>query len=117
MVGDPRILVTSCSFPHVGSDYYGVRRLGDNRHANSIIKAVDRRRVWIQTVHDLWDYDNAARRHYDAHSRWRRGPACPAEDRHATVLNRETGEPIAVEGALFPEHSGEEAAATQPFLR
>jgi quinoprotein glucose dehydrogenase len=51
------LLPTSSASP----DFYGGERLGDNRHANSLV-ALDARTgrlVWAQQLvrHDLWDYD------------------------------------------------------------
>lgn len=54
------VLPTSSASP----DYYGGRRLGQNRYANSVValRASTGKLVWsFQTVHhDLWDYDNAS---------------------------------------------------------
>ena len=106
-------------------DYYGVLRLGDNRHANSIValKLSTGDRVWtFQTVHhDLWDYDNAAPPALVTLTR--DGAEIPAvlqatKTGMLFVLNRETGEPIfPVEERSVPKSDipGEEAAATQPF--
>ena len=106
-------------------DYYGVLRLGDNRHANSIValKLSTGERVWtFQTVHhDLWDYDNAAPPALVTLTR--DGAEIPAvlqatKTGMLFVLNRETGEPIfPVEERSVPKSDipGEEAAATQPF--
>ena len=45
-------------------DYFGGKRRGENRYANSIValRASTGKVVWhFQTVHhDLWDYDNAS---------------------------------------------------------
>ncbi|MEP6618803.1 MAG: pyrroloquinoline quinone-dependent dehydrogenase [bacterium] len=106
-------------------DYYGGERLGDNRHANSIValNAKTGALVWsFQTVHhDLWDYDNASPpalvtvRH-DGHD--------IAAVLQATktgmlfVLDRETGRPIVpVEERSVPASTvpGEVASLTQPF--
>src|SRR5690606_31878964 len=106
-------------------DYFGGRRLGENRYANSLValRASTGELVWhFQTVHhDLWDYDNAA-------------PAALAEvmvDGVATpavlqatktgmlfVLHRVTGEPLfPVEERLVPASDvpDEVAWPTQPF--
>lgn len=106
-------------------DYYGALRLGDNRHASSVValRLSTGALVWaFQTVrHDLWDYDNAAP---PALVTLRRDGAELPAVLQATktgmlfVLHRETGEPIlAVEDRPVPASDipGEEAAATQPF--
>ena len=106
-------------------DYYGVRRLGDNRYANSIValRLSTGERVWsFQTVHhDLWDYDNASP---PALATLRRnGTELPAvlqatKTGMLFVLHRETGEPIfPIEERPVPasEIPDEEAARTQPF--
>jgi quinoprotein glucose dehydrogenase len=108
-------------------DYYGGERLGDDRHANSVValRAATGQLVWaFQTVHhDLWDYDNAS-------------PPSLVTVRHdgkrvdavlqATktgmlfVLDRETGRPIVpVEERRVPASTvaGEVASPTQPFSR
>ena len=106
-------------------DYYGVRRLGDNRYANSIValKLSTGERVWtFQTVHhDLWDYDNASPPALVTLNR--DGAEIPAvlqatKTGMLFALHRETGEPIfPVEERAVPasEIPGEEAARTQPF--
>ena len=106
-------------------DYYGVRRLGDNRYANSLValKLSNGERVWsFQTVHhDLWDYDNASPPALVTLNR--EGAEIPAvlqatKTGMLFVLHRETGEPIfPVEERAVPasEIPDEEAARTQPF--
>jgi quinoprotein glucose dehydrogenase len=106
-------------------DYYGGLRLGDNRHANSVValRAKTGERVWhFQTVHhDLWDYDVAsppALFSVKRDGKERAAVAVGSKTGHLFLLDRETGEP------LFPVHErpapksdvpGEEAAPTQPF--
>jgi quinoprotein glucose dehydrogenase len=106
-------------------DYYGGERLGDNRHANSIValRASTGRVAWqFQTVHhDLWDYDNAPP---PALVTVRRGGREIPVVLQATktgqlfVLHRETGEPVfPVEERPVPasDVAGERAAPRQPF--
>jgi quinoprotein glucose dehydrogenase len=106
-------------------DYYGGRRLGDNRYANSIValKASTGKMVWhFQTVHhDLWDYDNASPPALTTIIQ--NGKAIPAvlqgtKTGMLFVLNRETGAPIfPVEERPVPRSDvpGEETWPTQPF--
>lgn len=125
IAADPQrgLVFVPTSAPSV--DYYGGHRLGDNRHANSIValRADTGKVAWsFQTVHhDLWDYDNAAPPalvtvEYD-------GKPVPAvlvatKSGQLFVLHREIG------AALFPieerpvpasDVPGEQVAATQPF--
>ncbi len=106
-------------------DYYGVLRLGDNRHANSVValRLSTGERVWaFQTVHhDLWDYDNASPPALVTLTR--DGVQTPAvlqatKSGMLFVLDRETGEPVfPVEERPVPASDipGEEASPTQPF--
>ena len=106
-------------------DYWGGDRLGDNRHANSIValRADTGRLVWaFQTVHhDLWDYDNAAPPALvDIILQGRRVPALieATKSGQLFVLDRRTGRPLfPVEERPVPasDAAGERAAATQPF--
>jgi quinoprotein glucose dehydrogenase len=106
-------------------DYFGGRRPGENRYANSIValRASTGRVVWqFQTVHhDLWDYDNAAPA---ALTTVRRdGQELPAvlqatKTGMLFMLHRETGEPLfAVEERRVPASDvpDESAWPTQPF--
>ena len=106
-------------------DYYGGERLGDGRHANSVValRASTGQLVWaFQTVHhDLWDYDNASP---PALVTVRRGGRAVDAVLQATksgmlfVLDRETGAPVVpVEERAVPASDvpGERAAPTQPF--
>jgi quinoprotein glucose dehydrogenase len=102
-------------------DYFGGRRPGDNRYANSIVvlKAGTGDLVWhFQTVHhDLWDYDVASPPLlYPAKA----GPAVAVGSKtgHLFLFHRLTGRP------LFPiterktptsDVAGESASPTQPF--
>ena len=106
-------------------DYYGGKRLGANRYANSIValRAATGEVVWsFQTVHhDLWDYDNASPPALV--NIVRDGRTVPAvlqatKTGQLFILNRETGEPIyPVEERAVPKSDvpGEEAWPTQPF--
>lgn len=106
-------------------DYYGGHRLGDNRHANSIVAlhADSGRVAWsFQTVHhDLWDYDNAAPPALVTIER--NGVPVPAvliatKTAQLFVLHRDTGKPLfPVEERPVPASDipGETASRTQPF--
>ncbi len=106
-------------------DYYGGVRLGNNRHANSLValRAKTGELVWeFQTVHhDLWDYDVPAQPVLTALVRdGRELPVVVQATKTGFlfVLHRETGEPIfPVEERSVPPSDvpGEVAAATQPF--
>jgi quinoprotein glucose dehydrogenase len=108
-------------------DYYGGARLGDNRHANSLVALDARtgRQVWaFQTVHhDLWDYDNAAPPALvDVRIGGRLVPAVlqATKSGQLFVLDRETGVPlIPVDEKPVPASDvpGEVTAPTQPFSR
>ena len=106
-------------------DYFGGKRLGQNRYANSVValRASTGKLVWsFQTAHhDLWDYDNASP---PALVTVTKGSAPTPAVLQATksgmlfVLNRETGEPLwPVEERPVPasDVAGEEAWPTQPF--
>jgi quinoprotein glucose dehydrogenase len=106
-------------------DYHGGERLGDNRHANSVValRARTGAVAWsFQTVHhDLWDYDNASP---PALVTVRRGgreiPAVLQATKTGMlfVLHRDTGEPVVpVEERPVPASTaaGEAASPTQPF--
>jgi quinoprotein glucose dehydrogenase len=106
-------------------DYYGGKRLGENRYANSVValRASSGKPVWdFQTVHhDLWDYDNAS------------PPALVTVEKNGKptaavlqatktgmlfVLDRATGAPLwPVEERQVPASDvpGERAWPTQPF--
>jgi quinoprotein glucose dehydrogenase len=106
-------------------DYFGGKRLGENRYANSVValRGSTGQLVWsFQTVHhDLWDYDNASP---PALVTLTKGSTSTPAVLQATktgmlyVLNRETGEPIwPVEERPVPasDVAGEKAWPTQPF--
>lgn len=106
-------------------DYYGAMRLGNNRHANSIValKISTGELVWaFQTVrHDLWDYDNAAPPTLTTiRKNSKEIPAVIQATKTGMmfILNRETGKPIFdVEDRPVPASDipNEQASPTQPF--
>ncbi len=102
-------------------DYFGGRRPGDNRYANSIvaINAKSGKVVWhFQVVHhDLWDFDIASQ---PALVDFKGTPAVAVTTKmgHLFVLDRRTGKPlIPVEERPVPKSdvAGEFASPTQPF--
>jgi len=106
-------------------DFYGGERLGDNRHADSLValRASTGELVWsFQTVHhDLWDYDLGSQ---PVLIDWPTADGSVPAVAQATktgqlfVLDRETGVPLVpVEERPVPASGipGERAAATQPF--
>ncbi len=106
-------------------DYWGGARLGDNRHANSLV-ALDARtgkQVWaFQTVHhDLWDYDNAsppALVEVNIGGRPVAAVLLATKSGQLFVLDRDTGAPLfPIDERPVPASDalGEVAAATQPF--
>lgn len=106
-------------------DYYGGERLGNNRHANSLVAldAASGAVIWSYQLvhHDLWDYDIPSQPLLvDMH---RDGISVPVVIQATKMgllftFNRETGEPFfpieerAVPGSDIP---GEQAWPTQPF--
>jgi quinoprotein glucose dehydrogenase len=125
IVADPErdlvFLPTSSAAP----DYFGGRRLGENRYANSVValRGSTGRLVWhFQTVHhDLWDLDNAAPPALTTVVKaGERVPAVVQATKSGMVfiLHRETGEPLfPVDERPVPRSDvpGEEASPTQPF--
>jgi quinoprotein glucose dehydrogenase len=125
MVADPArgLIFAPTSSP--GPDYFGGRRLGSNRYANSIValRAATGQVVWqFQTVHhDLWDYDNAAPPALVTVIR--NGQRIPAvvqvtKTGMLYLLHRETGKPLlSVDERPVPASDvpGERAWPTQPF--
>jgi quinoprotein glucose dehydrogenase len=82
-------------------DFYGGRRPGDNRHANSVValNAADGTIRWAYQLvhHDVWDYDVPAQP--GLYTVWRDGNphdvvAQVAKTGHVFVLDRDTGEPF-----------------------
>jgi quinoprotein glucose dehydrogenase len=106
-------------------DYYGGVRLGNNRHANSVValRGATGALVWeFQAVHhDLWDYDVPAQPVLTTLTQG--GAELPVvvaatKMGHVFVLHRETGAPVfPVEERPVPPSDvpGEQASATQPF--
>lgn len=115
-------------FVNTGSpadDFYGAKRLGDNRFANSTIALNARtgKRIWDfqQIHHDLWDSDSTSPplltsvrqngRKVDVAVVWNKAA-------YIYVFNRATGKPIfdIVETPVPPSNvPGEVAAKTQPI--
>ena len=107
-------------------DFFGGTRLGDNRHADSVValRAETGERVWsFQTVHhDLWDYDVGSQPVLLELPGPGGGPAVAQATKpgHLFLLDRETGRPLVeVEERPVPASDvpGERAASTQPFPR
>ncbi|MGH7589306.1 MAG: pyrroloquinoline quinone-dependent dehydrogenase [Gemmatimonadota bacterium] len=106
-------------------DFYGGRRPGENRYANSVValRGATGEVVWhFQAVHhDLWDYDVPAQPVLTTILRdGREIPVVLQTTKmgHLFVLHRETGEPVfPVEERPVPASTvpGEEAWPTQPF--
>ena len=106
-------------------DYYGGKRPGDNRFANSVT-ALDGNTgkvVWsFQTVHhDLWDYDVASQPLLFTMRRGGRGipaVAIGSKTGHLFLVDRYNGKPLfPVEERPVPASTaeGEKASVTQPF--
>jgi len=106
-------------------DYYGGNRLGNNRHANSLVAldAASGAVVWSQQIvhHDLWDYDLPAQPTLAAIERdGVRVPVVilPTKMGLLFTFRRDTGEPffpIAERTVPASDVPGEEAWPTQPF--
>jgi quinoprotein glucose dehydrogenase len=106
-------------------DFYGGERLGDNRHANSLVAldAATGRLRWAQQLvhHDVWDYDLPAQPALvELEHKGKTVPAVIQVTKMGLVFtfNRETGEPIfAIEERPVPQSPvpGEQLSATQPF--
>jgi len=106
-------------------DYYGGERLGNNRHANSLValEAETGEIVWSQQIvhHDLWDYDLPAQPTLaDIERDGVRVPVVilPTKMGMLFTFHRDTGEPFfAIEERPVPasDVSGEQAWPTQPF--
>ena len=101
-------------------DFYGGRRPGDNRYANSVValRASTGELVWAYQVvhHDLWDYDVAPQ---PTLIEFRGRPAVAVNTKMGNlfVLDRLSGKPLMeVEERPAPNSDvpGEEASATQP---
>jgi quinoprotein glucose dehydrogenase len=125
IVADPERKLVFVPTGSASPDYYGGKRAGDNRHANSVValRAESGEMVWsFQTVHhDLWDYDVASPPVLLNVTRDGRSVAAVAigsKTGHLFVVDRETGKPLfGVEERAVPasDVEGENAARTQPF--
>ncbi|MEQ8858000.1 MAG: pyrroloquinoline quinone-dependent dehydrogenase [Pseudomonadales bacterium] len=115
-------------FVPVGSaspDFYGGERLGDNRHADSLVAldAASGQVVWSQQLvhHDVWDYDAPAQPVLMTLTRDGANlPAVvqPTKTGMLFVFHRETGEPLFdVTERPVPQGgvAGEVLSPTQPF--
>ena len=106
-------------------DYYGGGRLGNNRHANSLVAldAASGAVVWSQQIvhHDLWDYDLPAQPTLAEIERdGVRVPVVilPTKMGLLFTFHRDTGEPFfPIVERMVPASDvpGEEAWPTQPF--
>ena len=106
-------------------DYYGGERLGNNRHANSLVAldAASGEVVWSRQLvhHDLWDYDIPSQPVLANIER--AGVSVPVVIQATKMgllftFHRETGEPFfPIEERAVPASDipGEEAWPTQPF--
>jgi quinoprotein glucose dehydrogenase len=106
-------------------DFYGARRPGDNRHANSVValNAEDGSIRWSYQLvhHDVWDYDLPAQP--GLYSVWRDGQPHDVvvqvtKTGHVFVLDRDTGEPfLPIEEQPIPpsDVEGEWMSPTQPL--
>ncbi len=125
MAADPERGLVFAPTSSPAPDYFGGRRPGSNRYANSIValRGATGQVAWdFQTVHhDLWDYDNASPPVLaDLLLDGRRVPAVlqATKTGQLFILHRETGAPLfAVEERPVPRSTvpGEEAWPTQPF--
>jgi quinoprotein glucose dehydrogenase len=125
MVADPALGLIFAPTSSPGPDYFGGRRPGSNRYANSLValRAATGEVAWdFQTVHhDLWDYDNASPPALVTLApEGRRIPAVLQATKTGMlfVLHRETGAPLLpVEERPVPPSDvpGERAWPTQPF--
>jgi len=106
-------------------DYYGGERLGNNRHANSLValNAASGKVVWSYQLvhHDLWDYDIPSQPVLvDIERAGIKVPVVIQATKMGMLFtfNRETGEPLfPIEERPVPasDVTGEEAWPTQPF--
>ncbi len=114
-------LATSSPSP----DYYGGNRIGDNRHANSIValNGETGKVVWSYQLvhHDIWDYDLPAQP--GLYSVWKDGKAhdvvaVATKMGLIFVLDRDTGKPflpIVERPVPQTDIEGEVTSTTQPF--
>lgn len=106
-------------------DFFGGKRPGDNRHANSVValKIDSGERAWaFQTVHhDIWDYDVASQptlARIDTDTGSRDVVIQATKMGFVFVLDRDTGQPVwPVEERPVPQKAvaGESLSPTQPF--
>ena len=106
-------------------DFFGVRRPGDNRYANSVIalRAATGEVAWHQQLvhHDVWDYDIPAQPMLvDITRDGQTTPVVIQLTKMGMVFtfHRETGEPFfAIEERPVPQDGmpGEDLSPTQPF--
>jgi len=125
IAADPERNLVFAATGSASPDYYGGERLGNNRHANSLV-ALDSRSgavVWSYQMvhHDLWDYDIPSQPLLvDLEKDGDTVPAVIQATKMGLLFtfNRETGEPIfPIEERAVPASDipGEEAWPTQPF--
>jgi len=108
-----------------GPDYFGGERLGDNRHANSLValRAETGEVAWAQQIvhHDLWDYDLPGQPVLiDLERSAERVPSVVVATKTGMLFsfNRESGEPVhPVEERPVPatDVQGEVSSPTQLF--
>ena len=125
MAADPALGMVFIPTSSPSPDYFGGRRPGDDRYANSVVAVEARtgRVAWhFQVVHhDLWDYDVASQPNLIEVARGgKRVPAVAVTTKigHLFVLDRLTGQPLfpVVERPVAASDvPGERAAPTQPF--
>jgi len=106
-------------------DFYGGKRLGDNRFANSLLAldAMTGKLLWHQQLvhHDLWDYDLAAQPALvELERRGARltGVIQATKTGMLFVFDRDTGQPlfpVAEQNVPQSRVPGEQTSPTQPF--
>lgn len=106
-------------------DFYGGKRLGDNRFANSLIAldAVTGKLQWAQQLvhHDLWDYDIAAQPTLVEMERLGQPLSAVIQATKTGMLfvfDRDSGKPlfpVADRDVPRSQVPGEQASPTQPF--
>ena len=123
IVSDPAHDLVFLPTGSAAPDYYGGERLGENRHANSLValKASTGKVAWsFQTVHhDLWDYDVASPPLLLT-VKGRPAVAVASKTGNLFVLDRLSGKPLLpVEERPVPKSdvAGEQSWPTQPFSK
>jgi quinoprotein glucose dehydrogenase len=106
-------------------DYYGGERLGNNRHANSLVAfdAATGRVAWSQQIvhHDLWDYDLPSQpvlAEFEQDGSKLPAVILPTKMGLLFTFHRETGAPLfEIQERPVPASDvpGEQAWPTQPF--